>query len=74
MEREERHHNVPDGPGDTEGEDAAVEEGVKLSKLEKELKKEQEIRLMHMQDSLLENVGFLPSNMVHVSKSSSFRE
>lgn len=41
-----------------EEEETAVEEGAELSELEEELRREEEIRLLYKQDSLLEQVCY----------------
>lgn len=44
--------------GTLEEEEMAEEEGPELSDLEEELRREEEITLLHEQDCLLEQVGF----------------
>lgn len=55
-------------PVTREEEETAVEEGAGLSELEEELQREEEIKLLHEQDSLLEQVcHFIPHTMNHRS-------
>ena len=49
-----------------EEEEMAVEEGAELSDLEKELKTEEEIRLLHAQDCLLEQVCYFAHEMMNL--------
>lgn len=55
-EQEEGTSSLSASPVNREEEKKGVEEGAVLSKLEEELQREEEIKLLHEQDSLLEQV------------------
>lgn len=65
-EEEEGTHSLSASLVTREEEETAVEEGAGLSELEEELQREEEIKLLHKQDSLLEQVcHFIPYTMNH---------
>lgn len=61
---EEGTSSLSASPVTRDEEETAVEEGAGLSELEEELQREEEIKLVHEQDSLLEQVcHFIPYMM-----------
>lgn len=63
---EEGTPSLSASPVTREEEETAVEKGAGLSELEEELQREEEIKLLHEQDSLLEQVcHFIPYTMSH---------